>query len=154
MLRPVFVEYFRDKFLIIAYRISLGTGVGYHIIDTPKTEWDIIGGPAFLSTKFDTVQVGEDSNESTGALELDTTFDTELSKTLDFIAGYKIQIGNEASGGYTHHIVTTLETELTNVLDFDVSFIWDRITSPTPDANGIVPDKDDYRLVVSLALDY
>ncbi len=152
--RPVFGEYFRDKFQNIDYRISIGAGIGYNFIDTPKTEWDIVGGPSYLATKFETVQAGENLDEATPALVIDTNFDTELSKKVDFIVGYKIQVGNEASGGYTHHSVTTLETELTKWLDFDVSFIWDRIDSPTPNAEGIVPDKDDYRLVLSLAVDF
>ena len=152
--RPVFGEYFRDTFQNIDYRISIGTGFGYHIIDTPKTEWDVVGGPSYLATKFDTVQAGEDLDEATPALVIDTNFDTELSKKVDFIIGYKIQVGNEASGGYTHHSVTTLETELTKWLDFDVAFVWDRIDSPTPNADGVVPDKDDYRLILSLAVDF
>ena len=152
--RPVFGEYFRDTFQNIQYRVSIGAGIGYHIIDTPKTEWDIVGGPSYLATKFDTVQAGEDLDEATPALVIDTNFDTELSKKVDFIVGYKIQVGNEASGGYTHHSITTLETELTKWLDFDVSFVWDRIGSPTADADGKVPDKDDYRLILSLAVDF
>jgi len=152
--RPVFGEYFKDKFQNIDYRVSIGTGIGYQLIDTPKTEWDVVGGLSYLATKYDTVQAGEDLDVASPALVIDTNFDAELSKKLDFIAGYKIQVGNEASGGYTHHIVTTLETELTRWLDLDLSFFWDRIENPTPNADGNLPDKDDYRLVLSLAVDF
>lgn len=34
--RPVFVEYFRDPFTNIENRVTVGTGMGYNIIDTNK----------------------------------------------------------------------------------------------------------------------
>ena len=83
-----------------------------------------------------------------------TIFDTELTKTIDFIFNYAFQILNKASGTYTHHSITTLETELTEWLDFDTSFIWDRIQNPRPDDDGTVPEKDDFYLIFSLGIEF
>lgn len=152
--RPVFGEYFQDRFQNIAYRVSVGSGIGYYLINTPKTEWNIVGGPTYLETKFDTVESGENLKESSMAFELHTNLDTELSQSVDFIASYKIQVANEASGNYTQHAVTTVRTEITKWLDFDVTFMWDRVDKPTADTNGVLPEKDDYHFIVGLAVDF
>ena len=112
------------------------------------------GGPAFVKTDFISVAEGEDTSESTPAAVLRTNFDTELSKTLDFIARYNIQIGNEASGGYTHHIILTIESEITGALDIDTSFIWDRTNNPTEAADGTTPAADDYRITLGISYTY
>ena len=152
--RPVFGEYYRDPLKNIKYRVTLGCGMGYHIIDTSKTGWYVAGGPAYQTTRFDSVEPGKASSEWTPALVAGTNFDTELTKSMDFIFKYTFQILNDASGTYTHHLVTTLETELTEWLDFDTSFVWDRVQNPTPDDDGIVPKKDDYYLIFSLGIDF
>ena len=44
--------------------------------------------------------------------------------------------------------------ELTSILDLDVSFIWDRVGKPQRDNDGDTPEKDDFRLVVGLGVDF
>jgi putative salt-induced outer membrane protein YdiY len=153
-LRPVFAEYYRDPFLNIQYRISFGTGIGYHIINTPKTTWDLTGGPAYQETQFISVQAGQSDNESTPALVVSTSYDTELTRKIDLKAGYTFYIVNQASGSYTHHIITTLETELTKRFDFDISFVWDRTKDPTPNADGTIPKSNDFQLIFSIGIDF
>lgn len=151
--RPAWGEYFRDTFQNIAHRVTLGAGIGYHLINTSKTEWDVFGGPAFQYTEFDSVVEGEDISEQTPALVLSTDYETELSKRIDLIAGYQLQLGNQASGGYIHHAISTLETELIDDFDFDVSLIWDYTQYPTPRDDGSVPEKDDFKLIFGVGLD-
>ena len=153
-LRPVFAEYYRDPFLNIQYRISAGAGIGYHIINTPKTTWDLTGGPAYQETQFISVQAGQSDNESTPALVVSTSYDTEITKKIDLKAGYTFYIVNQASGSYTHHIITTLETELTKRFDFDISFVWDRTKDPTPNADGTIPKPNDFQLIFSIGIDF
>ncbi len=40
--------------------------------------------------------------------------------------------------------------EITGSLDFDVSFMWDRVGQPTTDAEGNTPKPDDYRLMIGI----
>ena len=65
---------------------------------------------------------GENNVESSPGLWLETNYDTELTKTIDFIAKYSMQFCNKETGGYTHHIILTLDSEITGSLDFDMSF--------------------------------
>jgi len=151
---PVFAEYSRDPFTNIDSRVTLGTGLGYTVIDDGKTELSFSGGPAWVNTKFVSVAAGENSSESTPAAVLKTNYDYELTKTIDFIARYNIQLVNEASGGYTHHIILTFESEITGALDFDTSFIWDRTTYPTQAEDGTTPLSDDYRITFGITYTY
>ena len=151
---PVFAEYFRDPFTNIDSKITLGTGLGYTMIDDGRAELSFSGGPAYVKTKFVSVAVDEDNSESTPAAVLKTNYDFDLTKSIDFIARYNIQIGNKASGGYTHHIILTIENEITGGLDFDTSFIWDRTAHPTQAQDGTTPEPNDYRITFGVSYTY
>ncbi|MGL4937967.1 DUF481 domain-containing protein [Shewanella sp.] len=152
-LRPVFAEYYKDPFLNIGSKITLGSGVGYNLIDTSKTELSISAGPAYTYTRFDQHEVGSSNTEGSGTFVLDTAFDTELSKSVDFNAQYRIQYGNQQSGGYSHHAMATFEVELTDMFDLDLSFVWDRTNNPRANADGTVPNANDYQFIVGFSID-
>jgi hypothetical protein len=152
--RPAFGEIYHDPFQNLAYRVTVGAGLGYHIIDTSRTEWDITAGPAYRYIRFDSVEEGNSDTSSTPAVFVGTTFDTELTRRIDFFSGYRFQYGNKESGGYTHHFINTLEIELTSILDLDLSWIWDRISHPTADAEGVAPEPDDFQFIVALGFDF
>ena len=151
---PVYGEWYRDPFVNIAQRWTLGMGAGYEIIDTPKTTWDINGGLAYQITSFDSVAEGEDDSANTPALVVGTLYDHKLTKGMDFVFNYSFFIVNEESGTYTHHLLTGLEFELTTILDFDITFIWDRIQNPRSDSAGNEPESDDFRLTFFLGFDF
>jgi hypothetical protein len=152
--RAVFGEFFRDPFSNIEYRITGGTGLGYRFIDTAKTEWEIAGDPAYQITQFDSTESGTSSRESTPALVAGTYLNKELTSTVDFDFRYTFQLVNEVSGRYTHNLVAKIETEFTSWLDFDVSFVWDRIQDPQADEDGDVPEQDDFFLIFGLGIDF
>ena len=151
--RPVFFEYFRDPFQNIDYRTTIGIGGGYHIIDTPDTTWDVSGGPGFRATRYVSVAPGDSQKVTTPALVAGTFYDTSLTKTIDFNANYTFSIVNQESGTYTHHAIATFEIELTDILDFDISFVWDRTQDPQTRADGTTPKQDDVQLLLTLGVD-
>ena len=153
-LRPVFGQYYSDTFSNIDSQITVGTGLGYTIIDTSRTDWDIAGGPAYQATRFVSVQPGENIKETTPALVVTTNYEIELTKKLDFIFNYHTTWGNEESGGYTHHLVSTFENEITGSFEFDVSFVWDHISNPTEADDGTTPQPDDYRMTLGITYEY
>jgi putative salt-induced outer membrane protein YdiY len=152
--RPIFGEYYSDKFSNIDSRITVGTGLGYTIIDTSRTDWDVAGGPGYQQTRFISVLPGENIKESTPALVVGTTYDFEVTKKIDFLFDYNITWVNSSSGGYTHHMVTTLESEITGSFDFDISFVWDHISEPTAADDGTVPLSDDYRTTLGISYEF
>jgi putative salt-induced outer membrane protein YdiY len=153
-LRVPQAEYYRDPFQNIGYRFTAGGGVGYYLIDTPKVEWLVAGGPAYQKIRFDTVQAGEKQERSTPAAVLQSDLEIELTRRTDLEVGYQATVANSDSGGLTQHGVVTFEIDLTRHFDLDVSFIWDRIGHPQADGEGNLPEKDDFRLNVSLGLKF
>ena len=150
---PLYGEWFRDPFQNVSDRWSVGTGVGYEIMDTPRIEWEVVVGPGYQSTLFEDVAEGDPTSADTPSFVVATTFENELSKRLDFLFDYRAFFVNQASGTYTHHLITGFELDITSVLDFDITLIWDRIRDPQPDSEGNIPEQDDFRLVVALGLD-
>lgn len=153
-LRPLFAEYFRDPFQNIAHRGTIGTGLGYQLIDNSRTEWSVFAGPAYQWTRFDEVEPGEDDTEGTWALSAGTTFDHEITGDIDFRYDYRFQITSEDAGRYNHHMIAGFVFDLTDDLTMDVSLVWDRIEKPKPDADGSLPEQDDYRLIFGLGYDF
>lgn len=150
--RPVFVEYFRDPFQNIDYRATIGAAVGYNIIDSPKTTWDVTGGPAYRATRYVSVLPGDSQNVSTPALVVSTSYATTLTKTVDFNGLYNFSIVNKESGTYTQHAIGTFEIALTDIFDFDISFVWDRTQDPQARSDGTVPKQNDYQVLFTLGV--
>jgi len=151
--RQLLGEYFRDKFKNIDHQLSVSTSLGYNIIKTPKTEWEISAGLGGRYTKFVSVEPGQSSDKISPALGFGTMYDTELNKWMDFLVDYSFQIVNEKSGRYTHHFITTLSTDLIGDMDLDTSFVWDRIQEPQTNSDGSIPKKDDYQLIFGFSYD-
>lgn len=152
-LTPVTAEFFRDPFQNIEKRNTIGIAAGYTLINTNKTGWDISGGPAYQETKFVSVKAGDDTKDATVTLILGTKFETELNSNVDMQGNYSVTLGDEKTGGYTHHSILTIETEITDKLDFDVSGVWDRVKDPVPGEDGRVPDQNDFRVMIGLGYD-
>jgi len=151
---PLFGEYFTDAFQNIDKRYSLGVGIGYTLINSDKTDWSVSAGPSYLSTKYISVQDGDDRQVGAVSLSLSTGYDSEITDSIDFIFKYNIQLSEKEAGGYTHHVIATLENELTDDFDLDVSFVWDRISRPTIDQDQNVPEKDDLRFILGITYTY
>jgi len=128
--------------------------VGYELVDTKKIEWDVTGGPGYQRTTYDSVEDGTENPEATPVLLLGTVLDVELTKWMDLFYEYRIQFVDEAAGRYNHHMLTSLETDITKLLDFDVTLVWDRIQRPRENEDGIIPLQDDFRLTVGLSFDW
>ncbi len=153
-LRPVFGQYYRDPFQNIAHRFTVGTGIGYELINTPKTDWNVFAGPAYQYTRFSDVQPGDNSSEGSPALSAGTNFNTKLTSELEFTYGYQFQITNKAAGQYNHHMIGTFDFDLIKDFDLTLSLIWDRTAKPKTNADGTTPQPDDYQLVIGVGYDF
>jgi putative salt-induced outer membrane protein YdiY len=149
-----YAEYFSDPFQNIAERDTIGVGVGYDLIAKPKLEWTISIGPGYQRTRYESTQPGEPNKKENAAFAFGSVFEWDITNDLEWTLEYRGQFTNKEAGETTHHAVSTISVDITKRLDVDFSFVWDRINNPTVDANGVSPKPDDYRFVVSLALDF
>lgn len=153
-INPTIFEWYRDPFKNISSQTTFSVGAGYQIIDTKRTEWDVSGGPGYQETHFVSVQPPDDEETSTASLGIETNFDQDWTKDIEFKYSYSAKFTDTASGQYSHHMVMAIETEWTSVLDFDISIIWDRTEKPQQAADGTVPEQDDFRMVVGLGIEF
>jgi putative salt-induced outer membrane protein YdiY len=151
---PVYGEYYRDRFQNIAGRWSIGTGLGYDVVDTSRVDWSIGAGVAYQRTDFDDVTAGDPTSEDTPALMANTRYSNELTGWMEYTLDYRFSLVNEASGTYTHHLVTGFSFELFGDLDFDASLVWDRIQDPRRNADGTIPERDDFRTIFGLGYSF
>ncbi len=148
------LEYLRDPFKNIGAKYTAYVGIGYDIIYTPKTDWSVTLGPGYQHTTFDTVAVNASTTADTPLFVLDSKFDTELSSNIDFIVNYNMYYVNEESGRYLHHAQVSLETELINDFELDLSLYWDRTQEPIAFSDGTVPLQDDFTTMVAIGYSY
>lgn len=152
--RAIDFEYIADEFLNLDYRINYGLGLGYHIIDVSRTSWDVNIGPSYQKSKFIDVSPDESEVEKSFGLTLSTDYSYEITSDIDFDLLYSVQWVEEDSGDKLHHFQAGLDIDLTNDFDLGLTFYADRTENPKADSNNITPEKNDYRLAVSLGYDF
>ncbi len=150
---PLFSEYYQDKFQNIENQLTAGVGVGYALVDNAWAEWDVSAGPAYTYIEYLSVSEGS-STVTSPALELSTKVDLELSSKVDFKYDYKLTWTDKKAGTYKHHMVATLENELTSWLDIDFTLVWDYLLYPERTNTGVLPVKSDYQFLVGLGIEF
>lgn len=151
---PLFGEYYKDPFRNIKHRATLGSGLGYQLIDNPKTEWLIAAGPAYQKTWFDEVTAGEPDTESSPAFVGETQFDHDLTDDIDLHYDYRFQLTSTDNGRYNHHMEAGISIDLVGDLNLSVTYAWDRIEVPQEDEDGVRPEKDDYQLLLNIGYEF
>ena len=152
--RPLIGQYFRDPFQNISHQGTLETGLGYELVDTAKTDWEFFGGIGANFVRYESVEPGQPSDNTSPAVSFGTDFETELTSWMDYLFLLQVTFLDDASGSYQHHLLTTLSTDLIGDLDLDVSFVWDRTQKPQPRADQTIPEKDDYRLMIGVGFEF
>ncbi len=153
-LTPGDFEAYTDEFQNISYRLTPTVGAGYFLIRHPRIDWEVRLTTGYQHTRIDSARAGESKTSENAATVFSTTIDSELTSSVDLILEYQLQFIYPDTGRTNHHAVSTLEVELTSVIDLDVSFIWDRIEDPEKESDGDAPETDDFRLTVGLAIEF
>ncbi len=152
--RPISAQYYRDEFQNIGDQFTFDTGIGYHLVDTRRTEWDLTAGAGGNYLSNVSVAPGEDNNQWSPVGTLGSDLIVDITADVEFELLIGMTFLEQKAGRYQHHIVSTLSTDLLNNLDLDVSLIWDRTAEPQVDELGETPEKDDYHLTVELVYDF
>jgi putative salt-induced outer membrane protein YdiY len=148
---PAF-EYYTDEFQNIQNRFTAGLGLGYEIIDNSWLEWEVGGGAAYQYTTFESVAVG-DSTSHDAALVASTELDFDLPRGIEWDNMYKLQLVVTDLDKTNHHAESTLSLDVWGPLELDVTFMFDRVEKPVPDADREVPESNDYRFTVGLSIE-
>lgn len=152
--RPIDLTLFRDPFQNVGHRINLGLGLGYQLIDDSEQELEINFGPSYLYTQYEYADEQLNSSDSSIALSLTTTYEREIHDKIDLDLSYKITATDSSAGGYLQNTTLNFDIELTDILDFDVTFYWDRVNNPLNDSSGNPLEKNDFRISFGLGVSF
>lgn len=152
--RPVSAQYFHDRFQNIQHQATVDTGVGYQVVDSPRVEWEVQAGAGVNYLRSVSVSAGESNDETSPVGTLGSDLTIEVTPSIDYELFIDMNFLNEESGRYQHHIVTSLSTDIFGNLDFDASLIWDRIENPQRQEDGVLPEKDDVRMIFGLSYEF
>lgn len=152
--RPFIGQYFRDPFQNIAHQSTIETGLGYELIGTRRTEWQISASVGGTFVRRVSVEQDQEKGTLSPSLSFGMDYDTEITSWMDYLFSFTGTFLDEESGTYQHHLLTTLSTDLVGDLDLDISFVWDRTERPQQREDGTFPEKDDFRLIVSVGFEF
>ena len=132
-------EYYTDEFQNIQSRFTAGLGLGYEIIENSWVMWEVGGGAAYQYTSFESVATG-DPTAHDAAMVASTDLDFDLPRGLEWDNMYKLQLVVTDLDMTNHHAESTLSLDVWGPLELDVTFMFDRVEKPVPDAGGTVPE--------------
>ena len=151
---PASGELYADDFQNIDIRTTIGAGVGIFLFRRSNLDWNFQLGASYRDTRYVSVEAGESDRDQTGSIVPATVFEVEFTNGIELDINYNSQIGVPDTKDSTHHLQALLSVDLLgDIIDLTVNFTWDRIENPKANADGIVPERDDYRLALGFALD-
>jgi len=152
--RPLDLSLYRDPLQNVNSRINLGMGIGYQFIDDGDQELEMNLGPSYLYTKYEYADAQLNNSDSSLAVSLTVDYEREIHDQIDFEISYKITATESELGGYLQNTKMNFDIELTDVLDFEISFFWDRVNNPLLDVDGVPLEKNDFRLAFGLGVSF
>ena len=152
--RPFSSQYFRDQLQNIEHQGTVDSGIGYHLVDTHRTSWDLRAGVGGNYLESVSVEAGEENGQWTPVGTLGMDLDVEVTSWLDYELAVSMWFLEEGAGEYQHHIVTMLSSDLFGDLDLDISLEWNHTENPQAAADGSIPERDDYKFQVGLSYEF
>ncbi len=154
-IRFVQAEYYLNSFQNIATQVTAGPGLGFQFYRRPKIKWSLVVGPFYEYTRFDSVEAGQSSSDSTAAGWLTTNIATKPFKNFKLGANGQMTFTNKRSGLLTTHLITTASYKLANsIFQISATGTWDRIQEPLPTSSGVRPEQNDFQLLLGFGIDY
>ena len=149
---PIVGDLLSDRFQDTRFRAQPGAGVGVRFLDLPNAWWNLASGLGYqyLNLYDPATEVPDPQHGGT------VWFSTRAR--FDFTADIYFLLRSVSNVVYTHigntnHIGSSeLRIEVTNILNFETSFLYLRTEDPPLRANGTRPVKNDYQLVFGIAL--
>ncbi|MEM1449956.1 MAG: DUF481 domain-containing protein [Planctomycetota bacterium] len=144
------IDLFSDRFQNIGLRVTPYAALGYDLFTRGAHSWAVSLGPALQYQRLDSPGPGEEREETTGAVLASSNYSWDITSDVEFTFDYSITAPVPETDRYNHNFVMQFSVDLLGDLDLDVTFIWDRVNKPQLDADGNLPEADDFRTTVGL----
>ena len=135
-------------------RINVGMGIGYQFIDDGDQALEMNLGPSYLYTKYEFSETQLNTSDSSLAVSVSLDYEREIHNQIDLELSYKITATESDLGGYLQNAKMNFDIELTDVLDFDITFFWDRVNNPLLNIDGVPLEKNDFRIAFGLGVSF
>jgi hypothetical protein len=153
-INPLTLKFFRDPFQNIDLKLTIAAGLGYDAMRGGDLELSFGLSGGYQETRYVSVQADQADRERSGAIIPQLELDWELTGNIDFFLTYNAQVGVPKVENTFHHARTAVSFDLLgDVLDLEVAVNWDRSENPRPNAEGLVPKRDDVRTSFGIGLD-
>ena len=151
---PAVINLFHDSFQNIDLKTTLAAGAGYAILRGGAVEWSASLLLGYVHTQFVSVQEGESLTDGSFSVIPATDLEWDITGDIEFDFNYNLQMAVPETRNSFHHAAGTISFDIWgDILDLDFSLTWDRVESPTPDAEGNVPVRDDFRTTFGIGVD-
>lgn len=145
------VELYRDRIQNIDLRTRPYSALGYKLVDTSKQTLRVSAGPAWQNTRLDSGAGGSLADADTFAGVFASDFEWDITGDIEFDWSYSLTVPFPDTAANNHNMVTSLSVDLTDDLELDLSFVWDRVNQPAANVDGVVPKPDDFRTTVGVS---
>ncbi|QUM79589.1 DUF481 domain-containing protein [Moritella sp. 5] len=152
--RPIDLNLYRDPLQNVNSQIDLGMGIGYQFIDDGEQELEMNLGPSYLYTKYEYTDAELNKSDASLAVSFGLDYEREIHDKIDLELSYKLTATESDLGGLRQNTKLNFDIELTDVLDFEITFFWVRINNPPPDIDGSPLEKNDFKLTFGLGVSF
>ena len=153
-LRPAFGQYYHDPFQNLDFQGTFGAGVGYQIYESSTLEWEVVAGPIYQLTRYDSVPSGSKRSVGSPGALVATNYSYDITGDLTLDGDYQVVVTERNSGLINAKFNTTLSYEINDLLDINTSLIWNYIADPAQASDGTTPSSSDVSLIFGIGLSY
>jgi putative salt-induced outer membrane protein YdiY len=150
---PATSEFLNDTFTNFKFRATPGTGAGVHVFHTKKVEWDLGSAVGYQYTRFLSTAAGVANPQNDGFISFRTYADFDFTDDVELVLEWRSNVLYTNINLTNHMGSAKFSVEITDILDLQTTFKFYRTENPPPRADGTVPEKNDYEVIVSLALE-
>jgi len=149
---PSAAGFLNDRFTNLKFRATPAAGAGVHLFDTKKVEWDLGGSLGYQYMRFLSTAAGVENPQNDGFVGFHTYADFDFTDDVELELDWTTNLVYTGIGNTNHLGSAKFSVEISDIFDFETSFKFYRMENPPPRQDGTVPKKNDYQLIVGIAL--
>jgi putative salt-induced outer membrane protein YdiY len=147
------VNWVRDKFVNIDSRTTLAVGVGYDVYRLSTFEWGLALNGGYQATRYVSVQDDQNDADDTFSIIPSTRIEWDITSDIEFKVNYDAQVSVPETENAFHHADANFAVDVWgDLLDITLSLVFDRVENPKENANGITPERNDFRTSFGLGV--
>ncbi|MBT8480228.1 MAG: DUF481 domain-containing protein [Myxococcales bacterium] len=142
-----------DKFQNVRLRATPAAGAGFQLIATYVVDWKLELAPLgyqYLSLLEPAANVRNPQHD--GLMMFRMFADIDFTDDIELLLEWRSNLVYTTIGNTNHLGNVIFNLRVTTILYFNTSFLYLRTRQPFPQADGTVPGKNDYQLVVGISL--